>query len=106
MIRVASIGWRRLDVPGHDACALWQTADGWRLAGSAAFTIDEQRCQLSYVVECDPAWRTRAAAVDGSRGREALSIVIAALPGGRWSVNGAKLRAARSAGARRLKSPP
>src|SRR4026207_452783 len=32
--------WRRLDVPGHDACALRRIASGWRLEGTALFALD------------------------------------------------------------------
>src|SRR5947208_929567 len=82
------MAWRRVDVPGHDECSLWRMADGWRLLGTAVFTLDDEQCQLSYVVECDSVWMTRAATVEGWRGREALSIAIERLPGGGWKLNG------------------
>ncbi len=34
---IGGILWRRLDVPGHDACRLLRSDAGWQLEGAAAF---------------------------------------------------------------------
>lgn len=84
-----SVLWRRLDVPGHDACALWHVDDGWRLAGTAMFRTEEGRpCHLSYVVHCDSSWRTRSASVSGWLGQTLVQIALEVLPGERWTLNG------------------
>lgn len=84
---VETILWRRLDIPGHDACGLWAVEEGWRLAGTAVFYFAGQPCQLAYAVECDSAWRTRSAQVTGWIGTDAVSITITALPDRRWRLN-------------------
>lgn len=83
-----TILWRRLDVPGHDACGLWISDTGWRLAGTAVFRAEEQPCHLSYEVQCDSSWCTRSASVVGWIGKTSVKIALVALPGGRWTLNG------------------
>jgi hypothetical protein len=81
-----SILWRRLDAPGHDACALWSTADGFRLEGCAVFALEERPCRLAYEVRCDAAWRTAGARVEGIIGTIGLAFDI--VPGERWALDG------------------
>ncbi len=85
-----TILWRRMDLPGHDACGLWALDSGWRLTGTAVFCLDAQPCHLSYEVDCDTSWYTRSATVTGWIGRDAVKLVIVAVPGERWSLNGAE----------------
>jgi uncharacterized protein len=85
---VQTILWRRLDVPGHDACGLLAMDSGWRLTGTAAFGLDNRSCHLHYVVDCVLAWRTRSATVTGWIGRNAVQLAITALPDQGWSLNG------------------
>ena len=80
--------WRRMDVPGHDACALWVMESGSCLTGTAVFALEGQPCYLAYEVDCDPTWRTRSAKVIGYIGRHALELSIVAMPGARWELNG------------------
>jgi hypothetical protein len=80
--------WRRMDVPGHDACGLWGTESGWCLAGTAIFALEGQPCHLAYEVDCDTTWRTRSAKVTGYIGRHVLGLSIVARPGERWELNG------------------
>lgn len=69
--------------------------DGWRLDGVAAFSHDGEPCGLRYRVDCDAAWRTRAARVDGwIAGREYVAEIDRA-DDGRWLLNGAEQAAAR-----------
>jgi hypothetical protein len=82
------IFWRRMDVPGHDACALWVMESGWCLAGTAIFVLAGQPCHLAYEVNCDPTWRTRSAQVTGCMGRRVLELSIVAVSGERWQLNG------------------
>jgi hypothetical protein len=80
--------WRRIDVPGHDACGLWLMESGWRLTGTAIFILEGQPVHLAYEVDCDATWSTRSAKVTGSMGRHVLELTIAAMPGQRWTLNG------------------
>lgn len=83
-----TILWRRLDTPGHDACALWKLDDGWRLAGTAVFMFEGRPCHLAYAVECDAAWRMCAADVTGWMGKENVTLSLHAADG-HWQLNGA-----------------
>jgi hypothetical protein len=80
--------WRRLDLPGHDACNLWATEHGWSLTGTAIFGLEDQPCHLAYQVECDLTWGTRSAKVTGWFGRQVLELTIVSRPGERWEFNG------------------
>jgi uncharacterized protein len=81
--------WRRLDVPGHDACRLDEVEDGWRLHGTAVFAVDGAPARLSYHVDCDLAWHARAASVEGWVGAEPIAITIVHTTEGRWLLDGA-----------------
>ena len=83
-----TILWRRIDLPGHDACILRKTETGWRLQGTALFAVDAQPCQLAYEVACDAAWHARSAAVTGWIGRRAVSLTISARSQSRWDLDG------------------
>jgi len=85
-----TILWRRIDSPGHDACGLWSSDNGWRLTGTAVFCLESQPCHLSYEVDCDSSWHARSATVTGWIGRDVVKLAIVALPGQRWSLNGAE----------------
>ena len=87
---IQTILWRRLDLPGQDACGLWALDNGWRLKGTAVFCLDAQPCHLSYEVDCDESWHAHSATIIGWVGRDAVNLAIAAMPGERWSVNGAE----------------
>jgi uncharacterized protein len=80
--------WRRLDEPGHDACALWPVATGWRLSGAAAFREAGLACHLQYEVITDPAWRARRATVSGQAGRRPVDLRIASTTRRGWTLNG------------------
>ena len=83
-----TILWRRLDLPGHDACALFESDadDGYRLSGTAVFGFAERPCRLQYSVDCDRAWRTRWARVSGWIGKDRVDMVIVATQQG-WHLN-------------------
>jgi uncharacterized protein len=83
-----SILWRRLDVPGHDACALRRVASGWRLDGTALFALDAHPCHLTYEVECDVDWCARSALVHGWIGGRYIDIAILSRPGKQWELGG------------------
>jgi uncharacterized protein len=80
--------WRRLDVPGHDACRLDEVEDGWRLHGTAVFSLEGAPARLDYRVECDRAWHARAAHVDGWVGAQRIAITVTHAADGRWLLDG------------------
>lgn len=80
--------WRRLDVPGHDACRLEQTAGGWRLNGAAIFRHEDGPACLAYQVVCDGGWRTQEGVVHGWMGSRPLDLRAVRRPDGVWTLNG------------------
>jgi uncharacterized protein len=85
-----TILWRRLDVPGHDACQLVALDDGWRLSGMAVFNLDGRPCALRYEVDADARWASRSARVRGWCGTERVDVTIVAAPSRGWHLNGAE----------------
>lgn len=86
---IESILWRRLDVPGHDACRLLQYDAGWRLEGAAAFLHEGVPASLGYELRCDGEWRSREGVVHGWIGARRIDLGITRSPDGVWTVNGA-----------------
>jgi hypothetical protein len=85
-----TILWRRLDLPGHDACRLTADDEGWTLEGTAVFR-DESPTRLSYRVEGAPGWRTRYGFVRGWIGCRSVQIEIRRGDDGVWSLDGEPL---------------
>lgn len=48
MNRSIDVLWRRLEVPGHDACQFVPSHTGWTLRGASVFLEGEDVCQLRY----------------------------------------------------------
>jgi uncharacterized protein len=84
---VASILWRRLDTPGHDACRLQGDDGGWQLDGTAVFQHEGAPAHLTYRVWCDRAWRTREGFVHGWVGPQAVDVRIVRSIEGSWSID-------------------
>jgi uncharacterized protein len=85
---VASVLWRRLDTPGHDACRLEQRATGWVLDGAAVFSEDGSPAWLTYRVAGDLAWRTQNGEVRGWLGGRAVEFIVSRTCEGLWTLNG------------------
>ncbi|MDT9600556.1 putative glycolipid-binding domain-containing protein [Sphingosinicella sp. GR2756] len=79
--------WRRLDGSGHDAAILVSGASGWILQGTAVFAHEAGGACLSYRVDLDGEWRSRAGAIEGFVGTRTISHAIAREANG-WSLNG------------------
>ncbi|MDQ0571839.1 hypothetical protein QFZ42_003673 [Variovorax paradoxus] len=88
MQTVASILWRRLDAPGHDACRLERNANAWQLDGAAVFRLEDHRiAQLHYRVRCDLHWHAQWGTVRGWLGGTAIDLSIARDARGHWKLN-------------------
>jgi uncharacterized protein len=83
----ASILWRRLDQPGHEAARLSALESGWHLAGTAVFASEGRPCRLDYIVVCDRDWRTVTGRVTGWVGEGLVDVDVTA-DAGRWRLNG------------------
>jgi hypothetical protein len=88
----ASILWRRLDIPGHDACRLEGSDAGWRLDGTAVFREAGAPAVLDYSLVCDLAWRTEHGRVRGWLGERSIELAIERTAAGVWTLNGAVVR--------------
>ena len=83
----ASVIWRRLDLPGHEAARLISQGSHWQLTGTAVFVNEQRPSRLDYHVVCTPDWRTVSATVKGWVGSDVVD-VEATVDGGRWRLNG------------------
>lgn len=84
---VITVLWRRLDIPGHDACRLEQTEGGWELDGTAVFRFEGSSACVRYEVSCDAEWRTRYGRVRGWTGPQLVDIAIMRAGNGQWKMN-------------------
>ena len=73
---ITSILWRTLYSPGHDACALSETRQGWCVDGAAVFRHDEGPARLDYHAECDREWICRLGRVTGTIGGRVITFTL------------------------------
>jgi uncharacterized protein len=85
---VATVLWRRLDQPGHEAARLVHHAPFWQLGGTAVFAQDRRTCRLEYQVVCDAGWRTLHAKVAGWIGTDQVKVDMYTDAARRWIING------------------
>jgi hypothetical protein len=85
----ATILWRRLDLPGHDAAVLVESADGAELRGMAVFLDQGGPTALHYRVCCSAGWQTSDAHIHGWLGTQPVELSIRRDAAGRWTLNGA-----------------
>jgi hypothetical protein len=82
--------WRRLDVPGHEACRLARAGEGWRLEGAAVFLENGAVTRLEYSAHCDAAWISRGGLVRGWIGDKRVEYALGRTESGQWTLNGAR----------------
>ena len=82
--------WRRLDVPGHDACRLGPKGDGWILEGTAVFRHDNGPANITYAIHCDSHWHSTSGRIAGFVGERAIDYIVVR-KNGVWSLNGTVL---------------
>ena len=83
-----SVLWRRLDVPGHDACRIKSSMFSRELDGTAVFRHERGAAHLSYRVLCDADWRTKRGHIRGWIGLDSIKVDIVRLDIGSWALNG------------------
>ena len=88
----ASILWRRLDAPGHDACRLDASGSGWATHGTAVYREATDVACLTYRVSCDSAWLSQRGEVRGWLGARSVELSVVRTPAGSWSLNGESVR--------------
>ena len=87
MTNVASILWKRLDMPGHDVCKLARNRAGWRLDGAAAFLQKSGAAQISYSVQCNSNWAAISGLIRGFLGPREIHHAVQR-PDATWTLNG------------------
>jgi hypothetical protein len=85
---LATVLWRRLDLPGHEACRILSLAAGWQIEGAAVFAHEQQACRLDYAITCDREWQTLSTSVEGWIGDRGVSVEIVREATGAWRING------------------
>ncbi|HEY3571175.1 MAG TPA: putative glycolipid-binding domain-containing protein [Thermoanaerobaculia bacterium] len=85
---IHTVLWRRLDLPGHEACRLTALGTGWQIAGTAVFAHEGQACRLDYAIACDEQWRTLSALVSGWVGEQDVEAEVIRDEAGLWRLNG------------------
>ena len=85
---VASVIWRRLDLPGHESSRLVRHQDLWTLAGTAVLAHEGRACRLDYSVTCDAAWRTLSGRVAGWIGDHTIQADVTLGSDRAWKLNG------------------
>ncbi len=83
----AHILWRRLDVPGHDACRIAPHEAGWRLEGTAVFGDAGAPAHLAYRVDCDARWHSRGGHVHGWLGGRSVAWHIVRKADNLWTLD-------------------
>src|ERR1700674_1657553 len=65
------VAWKNLPMNGTDYCALWHTAEGWLLKGTAVGVLKDQRPMLAnYEIHCDENWLTHRVHVERTIGKD------------------------------------
>ena len=95
-IVVTDLLWRRLDVPGHEACRLSEQPWGFQLEGTAVFLEGGSSACLRYDIRCDAGFRSQRAHVTGFHGRRTIDARVEQLAGGGWSLDGEELPQVRN----------
>lgn len=80
--------WRRLDVPGHDVCALVTDGTGYRIDGVAVYLDARGPARIEYAVDCDGAWQSQGGHIRAAIGPSRQELRITRHATGVWTLNG------------------
>ncbi|MEA2465382.1 MAG: uncharacterized protein QOJ98_3129 [Acidobacteriota bacterium] len=84
----ASILWKRLHRPGHEAARVTRAESLWQISGCALLVEEALPVRLEYEVSCDAAWNTRSASVSGWIGEGTIDVQIVVSDDRQWLLNG------------------
>ncbi len=88
--------WKSLLINGTDYCALWHTAEGWLLKGTAIGVLKDQHPILaSYEIHCDDNWLTHRVQVERTIGNDTKILSLSVESRGLWRSSGQELPALR-----------
>lgn len=80
--------WRRLDLLGTEEARVERRMTGWHLTGELRVKESDVTAVLRYVIECDAAWCTRSALIEGTAEGDPVRFEFAADGRGNWKLNG------------------
>ncbi len=75
-------------ITGAERCLLQQTASGWRLWGQVVASYETRPIEVSYDIDLDPGWLTRAVVVEADRLADPRRLELVRESDGRWKVDG------------------
>ena len=88
-----AVAWKSLLINGTDYCALWRTAEGWLLKGTAVGVLKDQRPMLAnYEVHCDDNWLTHRVQMERIIGSDVKTLSLSVEKRGVWRSSGQELR--------------
>jgi hypothetical protein len=70
----ATILWRRLDMPGHEAAVLLSAEGEQVLRGVAVLGHAGRPCEMSDTIACDESWRTTRVEAQADSGGCAINL--------------------------------
>lgn len=88
---VASVRWRRLDVPAKDTCALWRTATGYIMETTTETTFDDVPALVTCVLALDGNWRSSMSTLRldwAARSWPSPRLTLAGDAQGNWTIDG------------------
>jgi hypothetical protein len=90
------VAWKNLPMNGTDYCALWHTAEGWLLKGTAVGVLKDQRPMLTnYEVHCDETWLTHRVHVERTIGKDTKTHSLSVENSGLWCSSGREVAEVR-----------
>jgi uncharacterized protein len=84
----SSLRWRRLDVRGAEEARVERSVTGWHLMGELQVEESGVAAVLRYSIECDAAWCTRSALIEGTAAGKATRFELSTDGAGNWKSNG------------------
>jgi hypothetical protein len=91
-----AVAWKNLLIDGTDYCALWHTAEGWLLKGTAIGVLKDQRPMLAnYEVHCGDNWLTHRVQVERTIGNDRKTLSLSVENRGLWRSSRRELPALR-----------
>jgi hypothetical protein len=83
------VAWKNLPMKGTDYCALWHTAEGRLLKGTAVGVLRDQRPMLAnYEVRCHENWLTHRVHVERTIGKDTKTLSLSVAKSGPWCCSG------------------
>jgi hypothetical protein len=87
-----AVVWKSLLINGTEHCALWRTANGWKMKGTVVGVLKYQRPMLAHCeVYCNTDWLTRRVQVYGTIGKEPIALALTVENRGAWLRSGQEL---------------